>query len=384
VTTAVLVAELVLWASLAIVAYVYLGYPLTLLLLPRRKGVPGALGGRLPRISVAIAARNEAAHIVDTVRNKLAQNYPPDLLDVIVVSDGSDDGTDDLVAGIGSTRVTLLRQEPRQGKTLALNRALAEASGEIIVFSDANSRYEADTVRQLAEAFDDGTVGYVTGRLIYQDPGDTAVGAGSGTYMQYENWLRRLESRAGSVVGVNGGVDAVRRDLYQPMRADQLPDFILPLRVVEQGFRAIYREEAVSYEESLGRQGDEYRMRVRVSLRALHGLADMRRLLSPRHGLFAFQLLVHKVLRYLVFVPLAAALAANLALAGRPGYAWLLGAQAACYGLAAIGWLSGGRIRFRPVFVPFYFCLINVAAGEALARFLRGERQVLWTPRKGA
>jgi len=384
VTTGLVVAELVLWLSLAVVAYVYLGYPLTLRLLPARKGATASPGGRPPLVSVVIAARNEAAQIADTVRNKLAQDYPSDRLDVVVVSDGSDDGTDALVAGIGSERVTLLRQEPRQGKTLALNRALPEARGEIIVFSDANSRYEPDAVRQLAAAFDDRTVGYVTGRLIYQDPGETAVGAGSGTYMRYENWLRRLESRAGSVVGVNGGVDAVRRDLYQPMRADQLPDFILPLCVVEQGFRVVYREEAVSREDSLGRQGDEYRMRVRVALRALHGLADMRRLLSPRHGLFAFQLFVHKVLRYLLFVPLAAALAANLALVGRPGYAWLFGAQAACYGLAAIGWLSGGRIHFRPVFVPFYFCLINVAAGEALARFLRGERQVLWTPRKGA
>ena len=110
---------------------------------------------------------------------------------------------------------------------------------------------------------------------------------------------------------------------------------------------------------------------------------DARRIfLTVLGGTLAFGLI--SVLRYLLFVPLAAALAANLALVGRPGYAWLFGAQAACYGLAAIGWLSGGRIHFRPVFVPFYFCLINVAAGEALARFLRGERQVLWTPRKGA
>ena len=379
-----LFAELVLWASLATVAYVYLGYPLTLALLPARKGAPGALAGRLPRVSVVIAARNEATQIADTVRNKLAQDYPPELLEVVVVSDGSDDGTDVLVAAINSERVRLLRQEPRQGKTLALNRGVPAARGEIIVFSDANSRYEPDAVRRLVAAFDDGTVGYVTGRLVYQDPGETAVGAGSGTYMQYENWLRRLESRVGSIVGVNGGVDAVRRDLYQPMRADQLPDFILPLRVVEQGYRVVYREDAVSREESLGRQDDEYRMRVRVSLRALHGLADMRRLLAPRHGLFAFQVIVHKVLRYLLFVPLAAALVANVALLDRTPYSWLLAAQATCYGLAAVGWASGGRIRFRPVFVPFYFCLINVAAGEALARFIRGERQVLWTPRKGA
>jgi cellulose synthase/poly-beta-1,6-N-acetylglucosamine synthase-like glycosyltransferase len=203
-------------------------------------------------------------------------------------------------------------------------------------------------------------------------------------YMRYENWLRTLETRVGSVVGVNGGIDAVRRSLYQPMRADQLPDFVLPLRVVAQGYRVIYSDAAVSSEEALGQQEDEYRMRVRVSLRALHGLSDMRSLLSPRHGLFAFQLLVHKLLRYLLCVPLAAAFFANLALAGRPVYTTLLAAQVAGYLFAAIGWAAQGRIRFRPVFVPFYFCLINAAAGAALVRFLRGERQVLWTPRQGA
>ena len=375
-------AEIVLWLSLAIVAYVYAGYPLTLLALPRRR--TAAPPATQPRVTVLIAAHNEAAQIVGTIRNKLEQDYPPELLDLIVISDGSQDGTDGLVAGIGSDRVTLLRQEPRQGKTLALNRGVEAAVGEILVFSDANSRYDPQAVRRLVAALDDPAVGYVTGQLIYQDPGDTAVGAGSGIYIRYENWLRRLETRAGSIVGVNGGVDAVRRALYQPMRADHLPDFILPLRVVEQGYRVVYRADAVSWEESLGRQEDEYRMRVRVSLRALHGLAEMRKLLSPRYGLFAFQLLVHKALRYVLIVPLAAALLANAGLVGLRPYAWLFAAQCACYLLALVGWMSGGRIRFKPVFVPFYFCLINVAAGVALVRFLRGERQVLWNPRKGA
>jgi cellulose synthase/poly-beta-1,6-N-acetylglucosamine synthase-like glycosyltransferase len=384
-TVHLLFVAIVFWLSIAVVAYVYMGYPLTLLALPQRRRAatpPPAL----PHVTVLIAAHNEVSQIAATVRNKLAQDYPPDLLDIIVISDGSIDGTDDVVKATGSGRVTLLRQEPRQGKTLALNRGVDVATGDILVFSDANSQYEPDTIRRLVAAFDDATVGYATGRLIYEDPGETAVGGGSGMYMRYENWLRRLETAAGSVVGVNGGVDAVRRRLYQPMRADHLPDFILPLRVVEQGYRVVYCDDAVSREEALGRQHDEYRMRVRVSLRALHGLSEMRGLMHPRYGRFAFQLFVHKVARYLMFVPLAAAFVANLALAGsRPWpYGVLLAAQAVCYVLAALGWMSGGRIRFKPVFVPFYFCLINVAAAAALVRFLRGERQVLWTPRRGA
>jgi cellulose synthase/poly-beta-1,6-N-acetylglucosamine synthase-like glycosyltransferase len=376
-------AAVCLWGSFGLIAYVYVGYPLTLMLLParpvrrQRPEIP-------PRVTVVIAAYNEVRHIAATVKNKLDQSYPPDRLDVVVVSDGSGDGTDNAVIALQSPRVTLLRQEPRQGKTMALNRALSETDGELVVFSDANSIYAPDTVQKLVASFEDPAVGYVTGDLLYRDPGETAVGAGSGVYMRYESWLRRLESRVGSVVGVNGGIDAVRRSLYEPMRADHLPDFVLPLRVAAGGHRVVFCEDAVSTEEALGRQDDEYRMRVRVSLRALHTLAEMRSLLHPRYGLLAFELLVHKLLRYLVALPLAAAFVSSAILAGRPMYALLLAAQSICYVLAAIGWIAGGRIRWKPIFVPFYFCLINVAAVAALIRFLRGQRTVLWTPRKGA
>ena len=376
------VAVVGLWACLFTIAYAYGGYPLTLLVCPKRRPSRHPQP-RQPRVTVVIAAFNEAAHIADTVRNKIAQDYPADLLDVIVVSDGSTDGTDEIVSALNEPRVTLMRQEPRQGKTLALNRALTAARGEIIVFSDANSRFERSAVRRLVDAFDDPEVGYVTGRLVYEDPGDTAVGDGSGFYMRYENWLRRIESGVSSIVGVNGGIDAVRRTLYQPMRADHLPDFILPLRVVQQGFRVVYCESAVSREHALGRQEDEYRMRVRVSLRGLRTLVEMRSLLHPRHGLFAFQLFVHKLVRYLLILPLAGAVVFSALLVDIPFYRWLFAVQLAAYGLAGIGWASGGRIRVRMVFIPFYFCLLNFAAGAAFVGLLRGQRQVVWTPRKG-
>lgn len=372
-----------LWICLLTVAYVYLGYPLTLRVWPprRKRRAPQE---SLPTVTVVIAAFNEATHIGRTVIDKLSQDYPPDLLDVVVISDGSTDGTDDIVASLNDARVTLLRQQVRQGKTLALNRAVSIARGEIVVFSDANSNYEPATVRELVAAFEDPDVGYATGRLIYEDPSETAVGGGSGLYMRYENWLRTLETRVGSVVGVNGGVDAVRRVLYQPMRADHLPDFVLPLRVIQLGRRVIYREEAVAREQALGQQADEFKMRVRVSLRALHSVVQMRALLHPHYGLFAFQLLVHKLIRYLMIVPLMGAFVFSAGLRNSPVYATILSVQVVCYLLALTGWLSAGRIRLRLIFVPFYFCLINIAASVAFLRLLRGERQVLWAPRKGA
>jgi cellulose synthase/poly-beta-1,6-N-acetylglucosamine synthase-like glycosyltransferase len=208
---------------------VYVGYPLAIGLIGRWRRRVVRSAPQTPLMTLVIAAYNEAEHIADTVRNKLEQDYPADRLEVIVVSDGSDDGTDDAVRALGDARVQLLRQEPRQGKTAALNLAADQARGELLVFSDANSLYEPGALRALAAAFADPSVGYVTGKMIYGNPDGSVVGDGCTGYMRFENWLRAQETLAGSVVGVDGGVDAVRRTLYRPMRADQLPDFVLPL-----------------------------------------------------------------------------------------------------------------------------------------------------------
>jgi cellulose synthase/poly-beta-1,6-N-acetylglucosamine synthase-like glycosyltransferase len=374
------------WASLFVLAYTYLGYPATLAALRGRAGPPTLEPVRCPAVSIVIAAHNEEAEIGDTVRNKLALDYPRDLVQVIVVSDGSTDRTDAIVASLRDDRVLLLRQEPRQGKTAALNRAREAASGEIVVFADANSRYERDALRRLVAVFDDRSVGYATGKLVYVNPGEAPSAASCGLYMRYENWIRRLETRAGSIVGVNGGIDAVRRDLFAPMRPDQLPDFVLPLRVVEQGYRVVFQPAAVSYETALSRSGDEFRMRVRVALRSMWTLWEMRHLLAPRHGRFAFQLLVHKVLRYLLFVPMAVALLANLLLVAEPVYAVMAAAQALVYLGGAVGlcYQRRGSALARVLGIPAFFLLTNAAAAVALSKLARGQRQVLWQPRGGA
>ena len=252
--------------------------------------------------------------------NKLNQAYPPERLDVLVVSDGSTDGTDAIVQSIATNaagRVKLLRQEPRQGKTAAINLAMTQATGDIVVFADANSIYAPSAVRSLASNFADPSVGYVTGRMIYTNPTDSGIGKGSGKYMSYENLLRALETKLGSIVGVDGGIDAIRRTLYVPMRPDQLPDFVQPLGIIEQRKRVVYEPDALVHEQALSSPTDEFRMRVRVSLRALWALYDKRELLNPfRYGLFAWQLLSHKLLRYLAFIPLLGLIVFNSLIAG--------------------------------------------------------------------
>jgi len=305
-----------------------------------------------------------------------------------VVSDGSTDGTDQVLTRLAlqDARITFFRQEPRAGKTAALNQLLERARGEIVVFADANSMYRSDTVRQLVTPFADPHVGYASGRMLYVDPEGSLVGDGCTAYMRYENALRALESAVGSVVGVDGGVDAIRRSLYRPMRPEQLPDFVLPLAVVEQGYRVVYVPEAVLEEETLTSESAEYRMRVRVALRALWALWDKRTVFNPlRFPLFSWQLASHKALRYLSFLPLAAAAVMN----------WLLVKRGWIYGVLAVGQCCtavlallavGGPPRLRRFFLArycYYFLLLNWASAVALVRFLRGQKQVLWQPRTG-
>lgn len=376
--------EAVFWVSSIVVVYVYVGYPALAWLLARFIGRPVRKASILPRVTVLTAAFNEAAHIEATVRNKLEQDYPEQLLDVIVVSDASTDGTDEIVQGLG-LRVRLMRQSPRAGKTAALNLAADQAVGEVLVFSDANSIYAPDTIRRLVENFADPEVGYVTGKMVYVNEDGSLVGDGCSAYMKYENWLRAQETRLAAVIGVDGGVDAVRTSLFVKMRPDQLPDFVLPLSVAARGHRVVYEPRALLKEAALSEHEAEYRMRVRVGLRALWALSDMRPLLNPlRHGLLAFQLLSHKVIRYFAFIPLALALFTSIALSGRHElYLAFAAAQLLFYGLALLGWTARFKSQSPVIGIPYYFLLLNAASGHAAFRFVRRQKQATWSPRTG-
>lgn len=372
-------------ACLLLGAYPYIFYPLLAWVIGRisdrkvRKG-----DAYRPPVTIVIAAYNEAKHIEATVRNKLELAYPRELLDVVVVSDGSSDGTDDIVQSLAAAddRVRFIRQEPRQGKTAALNLALARAKGDVVVFSDANSIYERSALKALVRNFADPDVGYVSGQMKYVNPDGSLVGDGCTAYMRYENRLREAETRLGSIVGVDGGIDAVRRDLFRPMRADQLPDFVLPLTVVEQGRRVVFERDAVLQEEALGDESSEFRMRVRVSLRALWALWDKSNLLNPfRYGRFAFQLWSHKVLRYLSFIPFGIASVLLVFLVARGRLHWGLLALVVVVLAAAHMDALGGRIA--PLRYLRYFVLLNTASAAAFVRFVRREKQVIWKPREG-
>jgi cellulose synthase/poly-beta-1,6-N-acetylglucosamine synthase-like glycosyltransferase len=379
------------WASFFLLFYIYFGYPLAIKAIAILRPRPVDKSPEYqPSVSILIAAYNEAKDIEATLRNKLALDYPADLMEILVISDESDDGTDDLVKRIAQAApfpVRLYRQVPRQGKTAGLNTLRGHAKGDILLFSDANSEWDVHAVSALISNFSDPTVGYVTGKMIYVHQDGSLVGDGCSAYMKYENWLRLQETQAGSVVGVDGGIDAMRKSLHQLLSADQLPDFVQPLKVVEQGYRVVYEPEALLKEEALTDGSSEFSMRVRVSLRALWALKDMKQLLNPAgDSLFAWQLASHKVLRYAAFIPMATLALATLYLAPLGGI----------YSLAAIGYVAflilawnghkkeaGGESLSAIFSIPYYFMLLNFASYKACIAFFKGEKKIIWNPRKG-
>jgi cellulose synthase/poly-beta-1,6-N-acetylglucosamine synthase-like glycosyltransferase len=372
------------YLCVSMIIYVYIGYPVTILLLSLLINKRVKKAEYLPNVTILIAAHNEESCIEETLRNKLNLDYPKEQMEIIVVSDASTDNTDNIVRRYTNDGISLLRQEPRSGKTSALNMAVPYATGEIIVFSDANSMYATDTLRKLMEVFTDRTVGYVTGKMVYTDPDGSVIGEGCSTYMQYENYLRTIETRIGSIVGVDGGVDGVRKLLYRPMNQDQLPDFVLPLSVVAQGYRVVYEPNALLTEASLKTSKDEYKMRTRVSLRTLWALKDMRDLLSlNKYGIFAWQLWSHKVLRYFCFIFLIGAYLTNALLWFENNFfRLLLILQSICYIGAALSPVLEKK-GYRILSTLNYFVLVNWAAAYAFMKFLTGQKQTTWTPRKG-
>ncbi|BCS97099.1 glycosyl transferase [Desulfoluna limicola] len=372
--------------SLLMVFYVYAGYPLSIFFLSLMMGKRVSKKDYFPTVTLVSAAYNEAAIIGKSIENKLQMDYPPEKMEYIIVSDASDDGTDDIVRQYASRGVTLLRQGERMGKTAALNLAARKASGEILVFADANSMFERETLRRLLQNFHDTEVGYVTGKMIYVNESGAAIGDGCSSYMRYENTLRTYETRLGSIVGVDGGVDAVRRRLYSEMKNDQLPDFVLPLHVVAQGYRVVYEPSALLKEGVLSDTADEYKMRVRVALRAFWALRDMRHLLFPeRFGLFSWQLWSHKVLRYLCFIFLASAFFSNLMLWDTGALFLVTLCLQVCLYLGALGALVLEKkgVGNRLLTLCHYFVVVNLASAHAFMKYLWGQKVVIWNPRKG-
>ena len=282
--------EIVFWLSAAALLYTYAGYPLLLLIVSTFRPLTVRVGDYQPTVSLIITAYNEELDLAAKLENTLTLDYPHELIEIIVASDCSTDRTDDIVRKYSRQGVKLVRQPERLGKTAAQNAAVAQAAGEIILFSDATSLYKTDVVRALIPNFADPTVGCVAGRLIYVDPSESRVGRGARSYWSYETFLKKHESRACSLIGASGCLYAVRRSAYVPLYHEACSDFIIATKMVEQGLRAVYEPNAICTEETNRRSDNELKMRVRVIAQTFTDLWRHRAMLNPiRSGFYAVQ-----------------------------------------------------------------------------------------------
>ena len=373
--------EVVFWTLVILIGYVYFGYPALLYVLARgASDEPNYGQSELPHVTLLISAFNEEDCIAEKLENSLLLDYPKGLLEIVVISDASNDRTDDIVRGYADRGVKLLRMEERGGKTLGLNAGVNTARGEVIIFSDANAMYRQDAVRSLVAPYADENIGAVIGESTYIEPEDDS-GRSESLYWRYETAIKRYESELGSVVGGDGAIYSVRKELFRPMSADALSDFVNPMQVVEQGKRCVYEPRAVSVEEVAGSFEKEFKRKVRIVNRAWRALWRLRNMLNPiRYGAFSLKLWSHKVLRWLVPFMLVVVFALNLTLVAQgPVYLASLITQVIFYGLATIGFLNRGRAEQPALLhIPCYFCLVNFACAMGLIEGISGKSYVTW------
>lgn len=385
-----MIARIGFWAAVAVVAFTYVGAPLLILVRARLRPRPVRSAPIEPTVAVVLAARNEAPHIEARLDNLVALDYPADRVEIVIASDGSEDRTVELAraraAAHPDRRITVL-DPGRVGKADALNAAVAQVTSDIVVFTDANTAFRVDALRQIVQPFADPDVGGVAGNQVYLPADATANGDASGGERQYwdlDRALKEAESAAGSTVSATGAIYALRRELVPPVLAGVTDDFYVSTAVVAAGRRLVFAHEAVAYEPPAAAASLEYGRKVRIMTRGLRGVAARRALLDPRrHGFYSLQLLWHKLLRRLMVLPLAVIALTSVALASSAWlYAFVVLGEAAGLALAAAALLQprGQLGRSRPAALAAFFTMINVASLHALWNLVTRRRIDRWEP----
>lgn len=369
-----------LWFAVAAVLYTYFGYALLVALLARLCPRPVRKGRITPSVTVVITAHNEEGCVREKIENTLRLDYPHDKLDVIVASDGSTDRTNSIVREYAERGVRLNEIRRRAGKTAAQNVTVPLTETEVLLLLDAQSMLREDALLKLVRNFNDPSVGYVSGRLRYPEVSGTSAAKGEGLYWRYELYLRHKESQIGSITAGSGAIHAVRRHLWQPREPGFDADFGLPLDVVKQGYRAVYEPEAEAVEEPCYTMGGQFRRKLRMFSPMWRMIFHHRAMYNPlKYGLFAIQMLSHRLLRYLVPIFLLLLLISNAFLLDSSFYKATMLAQLTFYAAAGVGFALDTRGRqVKAFYIPFYFTAMNVAALLSLFYCLMGKKYATW------
>jgi cellulose synthase/poly-beta-1,6-N-acetylglucosamine synthase-like glycosyltransferase len=378
-------APLLFWSGAAVVVYAYVLYPLLIWALARTWGrvtTPAELSdAELPSMSLLIAALNEEAVIEDRIRNALALDYPRGKLEIVIGSDGSTDRTAEIVRRYASRGVRLIDFPMRRGKASVLNDSVPGLSGELVLFSDANTEFDPRAARRLARWFRDPAVGAAVGRLILVDS-ETGRNV-DGLYWRYETFLKTQEARLGGLLGANGAIYALRKDRYVPIPAGTIiDDFVVPLLAkVRSGCTLAYDGSATAVEETAPDIACEFRRRTRIGAGGFQSIGLLRGLLDPRQGWTAFTFLSHKLLRWFCPFCLLLMLIASIVMTDRhdPAGGFLLNAQVLFYLVAVSAEHLPDRLgRSKPVRLTSMFAEMNLALLVGFARWLAGAQKATW------
>lgn len=377
--------ELTFWLCSAGVVYTYAGYSAWMWL--RARCYPQSVrrgGGDLPTCSVVIVAHNEAANIGRKLRNLLASDRADRICEIIVGSDGSTDDTAEVIASVGDPRIRLLAFLERRGKAATLNDAVGAATSDIVVLCDSRQEFDPAAIGELLANFADERVGVVSGELKFRDAGNRSAAAeGIGVYWKYEKFIRKCEARSGSVPGATGAIYAIRRHLFRPIDPTTiLDDVAIPMQAIEQGFRCVFEERAVAFDDpSQSPHQEAIRKR-----RTIAGAAQLVRLyprwLLPWRNPIWLRFVSHKLLRLASPLFLTGAFAANASLAAdkSPLDVSLLTVQAWFYLAASVGWIFQQAGRRSSLFgAPLMFLALNTTTVAALWDAVRGRYRVTWT-----
>jgi len=375
---------IIFWLSITLLIYSYFIYPLILKIFVTPESIPLTAHSTLPSVDIIIAAYNEESCIKERIENALSQDYQGEFK-ILVASDGSEDTTGNIITSFNETRVQAFNFETNRGKISVLNDLVAKSSADILVFTDANTKFNVDAVSTLVNSFA-GNVGAVSGELILEtEDGNQNL---DGLYWRYEQFLKKCESKLGSLLGANGAIYAIYRKLYIPLPTDTIvDDFCIVMNVKKQGFDVLYNDNAIAKEEVAPSLEDEYGRRVRIGIGNYKALGANLWALSPSKGLLSWCYWSHKVLRWFAPHFMLLALLANFYLLDSPFYTYLFVMQLVFYFIA---WQGQKRINKNQevnsvVAIVSFFVSMNVALGQGFIRFCKGHKNGGWkrTARQG-
>ncbi len=385
------------WICFSVLAYTYMGYPLILFATLKIRNIfsPGKKEKEAsfePEVCFFVTAYNEKNYVKQKVENSLQLDYPREKIQFVWVTDGSDDGTPDLLREYEGIEV--YHEPARRGKMHAMNRGMQFVKAPIVIFSDTNTRLNRDAIREIVACFSLPEVGCVAGeKRIIKKEADAAAGAGEGLYWKFESWIKRMDAELNSAVGAVGELFAIRRELFEEVENDTiLDDFIISLRIAKKGYKIEYTPNAYAEETASLNVKEEMKRKIRIAAGGIQTLFRLKSLLNPfRYGVLTWQYFSHKVLRWtLAPASLFLLLFFNAAILLKPGatpdfYLWFFVFQMVCYLFAFVGWIYQDRkLRFQVLFVPYYFVSIHYAAICGIFRFLKGKQSASWEKSKRA